>query len=83
MKLNPAKEAKFTKKTKINPLKNSKVMESLNPFVGEMRKTEQKAQADRKASKEKRLQAARSNTARKDASKAFFETANEEGELVF
>ena len=28
-KLNPAKEAKFTKKTKINPLKNSKVMEAL------------------------------------------------------
>lgn len=82
-KLNPAKEAKFTKKVKINPLKNSKVMEALNPYVGEMRKTEQKAQADRKASKEKRLQEARSNTARKDASKAFYEKANEEGELMF
>jgi large subunit ribosomal protein L4e len=82
-KLNAPKESKFTKKVKVNPLKNWKVMESLNPHVRDMRKLEQAAQDARKADKAKRLAKARANTKNKEASKAFFAVASKEGDVVF
>ena len=82
-KLNPAKSAKFTKMTKVNPLKNLKVMETLNPHVREMRRLEQAAQEERKKTKAARLAKARGNSAAKAASKAFYEKASEEGDVMF
>eukprot|EP00614_Pseudopedinella_elastica_P027772 CAMPEP_0172616686 /NCGR_PEP_ID=MMETSP1068-20121228/66716_1 /TAXON_ID=35684 /ORGANISM="Pseudopedinella elastica, Strain CCMP716" /LENGTH=388 /DNA_ID=CAMNT_0013422199 /DNA_START=38 /DNA_END=1204 /DNA_ORIENTATION=+ len=81
-KLNPAKASKARAAPKVNPLKNADAMEKLNPYVKIMRKMEQEAQAARKATKAKRLDAARKNGGRKAASKAFFETASMEGEIT-
>ena len=69
--------------TKVNPLKNLKVMETLNPHVREMRRLEQAAQEERKKTKAARLAKARGNSAAKAASKAFYEKASEEGDVMF
>jgi len=79
----PAKIGVPPKRVKVNPLKNKKVMEQLNPFIAMMRAKEQKQQDERKASKAKRLAAARGNTAKKAASAAFFAAANAEGDVKF
>jgi len=81
-KLNPAKTQKARVAPKVNPLKNADVMEALNPYVRIMRKKEQEQQEARKASKAKRLAAARADTGKKAASKAFYEAANKEGEVT-
>ena len=81
--VNPAKEGQAPKKAKVNPLKNAAAMEALNPFVKMMREKEQKQQDERKATKAKRIAAARKNTARKEASKSFFAAASQEGDVTF
>lgn len=80
--LKPAQLHGSVKKQKVNPLKNAAVMASLNPYVATMRKVEAAAQAASKASKAKRLAAARANTGKKAASKAFFEAASAGGEMA-
>lgn len=67
-----------TKKVKVNPLRNFKVMESLNPYVGTMRQLEREQQAERRANRSKKV-----DKARKAASKAFYENAIKEGEIIF
>jgi large subunit ribosomal protein L4e len=81
--VNPAKEGAMVKKVKINPLKNVAAMEALNPYVRIMRKKEQEQQDARKATKAQRLADSRANTAKKDASKAFYAKASAEGEIAF
>lgn len=81
--VNPAKSPDKTKKVKKNPLKNLAVMEELNPYVRIMRNVEQKQQEERKAKRAETLEARRNNTERKAASKAFYEKANTEGDIMF
>jgi large subunit ribosomal protein L4e len=81
--LNPARAQPKAPARKVNPLKNIAVMEKLNPYVRQMRKIEQDAQAARKAKKSERVAAARKNTARKAASAAFFKAASAEGAVTF
>jgi len=81
--LNAPKETSSVKKVKVNPLRNKRVMEELNPYVRTMRELEQKQQEERKAARASRVKAARADKERKVASKAFYEKANEEGDVIF
>jgi len=76
--LRDPKRCTTVKRKKVNPLRNKKVMETLNPYVGTMRKLEQEAQAERQANRSKKV-----DKARKEASKAFYEKANKEGSIIF
>ena len=84
--VNPAKEGGMLGELplgakKSNPLKNRAAMLKLNPYFATIQKNEMSGATKRSASD--KAEAVKAKKARKSASKAFWETANIEGEVTF